>query len=333
MKVFVTGATGYLGNTLAHALADEGNEVHALVRSEAAKSILQHPNIRLFRGDLSDKEVLIMAMKGCEQVYHTAAKVGVCIDNYKEFYQVNVEGTRNVLYTALRTGVEKAVFTSTCGVIGPSEKEPLNEASVRMIAIDNAYDATKKASEDLIFEHAAKGFDAIVVSPCKIYGPGTISHALTANSVITMFLKKGFTIVPGSGDYKVCFAFVADIVNGHLLAMRKGRSGEKYILGGCNVSYQQFFSTLREIAATQSQIISLSKNTFKALAFLQWAVYKTFGNRPFFTSQSVDYLFHNYVFSSDKAIRELGYQITPLREGLEQTVSYLHSAHLQEVVK
>jgi len=332
MKVLVTGATGYLGNNLAHVLANEGNEVHALVRSASAKSILQHPNISLFKGDLSDKQALITAMKGCSQVYHTAAKVGVCVDNYEEFYNVNVEGTRNVLQAALQTGVEKAVFTSTCGVVGPSEKHPLTENDLRSVEIDNAYDATKKAAEDLIFEHAAKGLEAVVVSPSKIYGPGTISHALTANSVIALFLKKGFTIVPGSGEYKVCFAFVDDIVKGHLLAMEKGRSGEKYILGGSNVSYQQFFSSLREVAVTQSRIFSLSRGTFKALALLQWAAYKTFGSRPYFTSQSIDYLFHNYVFSSDKAIQELGYRITPLREGLEETVAYLFKNSLQTIV-
>ncbi|ESU29254.1 hypothetical protein FLJC2902T_06500 [Flavobacterium limnosediminis JC2902] len=328
MKILVTGATGYLGNNLAHVLADNGNEVHALVRSESAKNILQHPNIRLFRGDLSDKDSLIAAMKGCSQVFHTAAKVGLCIDDADEFYKVNVEGTRNVIQVALQTEIEKAVFTSTAGIIGPSDEKPLNELNVRRVPIELAYEETKKVSEDLIFESAAKGFEAVVVSPSKIYGPGAVSQALKTNSVMGFFLKKGFTIVPGSGDYEICLAFVDDVVNGHIQAMQRGKRGEKYILGGCNVSYQKLFSMLRDVASTKSYIVPVSKNAFKTLAYLQWAVYKTFGNRPVFTVEFADCLFSNYVFSSDKAIRELGYKITPLKEGLEQTVAFLLGADL-----
>jgi nucleoside-diphosphate-sugar epimerase len=323
MKIFVTGATGYLGNNLAHKLADMGNEVHAIVRANSSKKILQHPNIVLFKGDVLDKESLLIAMKGCQQVYHTAAKVGLCIGESDDFYKVNVEGTQNVLDAIVQMGVEKAVFTSTCGVVGPSLVEPLNEKSPRIIDIDNVYDSTKKSSEDLIFQYAAKGMHAVVVSPSKVYGPGNISHSLTANGVIDLFLKKGITIIPSPGTYQVCFAFINDVVEGHILAMDYGRSGEKYILGGINVPYQKFFSQIRTKSSNHSRIIQLSKKVFKGLAILQWMSYKTIGSRPYFTSKSIDYLFNNYTFSSDKAINELGYQITSLEEGLQRTIDFL----------
>ena len=127
MKIFVTGATGYIGNHLAHTLAGMGNEVHAIVRSDKAKELLQHPNIMLFKGDILEKESLLLAMAGCRQVYHTAAKVGVWAKDPSLFYKVNVEGTKNVLDAALQNGIEKFVFTSTCGVIGSSLYEPMNE--------------------------------------------------------------------------------------------------------------------------------------------------------------------------------------------------------------
>jgi len=323
MKIFVTGATGYLGNNLAHKLADMGNEVHAIVREISSKKILQHPNIILFKGDVLDKESLLIAMEGCQQVYHTAAKVGLCIGESDDFYRVNVEGTQNVLDAIVQMGVEKAVFTSTCGVVGPSLAEPLNEKSPRIIDIDNVYDSTKKRSEDLIFQYAAKGTNAVVVSPSKVYGPGNISHSLTANGVIDLFLKKGITIIPSPGTYQVCFAFINDVVEGHILAMDKGRSGEKYILGGINVPYQKFFNQIRTNSLRNSRIIQLSKNVFKGLAFLQWLCYKIIGSRPYFTAKSIDYLFNNYTFSSDKAINELGYQITSLEEGLQRTIDFL----------
>ena len=323
MKILVTGATGYLGHSLALALAERDNEVHILVRNSNSLNIPQHKNIKIFKGDITDRQSLVLAMKDCQQVYHTAARVGLCIGESDDFYKVNVEGTRNVLDTIVQLGVEKAVFTSTCGVVGPSKGEPLNEGSPRMIDIDNAYDSTKKSSEDLIFQYAAKGTNAVIVSPSKVYGPGNISHSLTANAVIDLFLKKGVTFIPSPGTYQVCFAFIKDVVEGHILAMDKGKSGEKYILGGINVPYTKFFNQIRSTSLCNSRIIQLSKNVFKGFALFQWLSYKTIGNKPYFTSKSIDYLCNNYTFSSDKAIKELGYQITPLNEGLQQTIHFL----------
>jgi nucleoside-diphosphate-sugar epimerase len=331
MKILVTGATGYLGNRLVHTLADMGNEVHAIVRSDSGKKVLQHANIKIFKGDILDKGSLLIAMKGCQQVYHTAAKVGLCIEESDDFYNVNVEGTRNVLDAIVQLGVKKAVFTSTCGVVGPSLGEPLDEKSLRMIDIDNAYDSTKKESEDLIFQYAAKGTNAVVVSPSKVYGPGNISHSLTANAVINLFIKKGITFIPSPGNYQVCFAFINDVVEGHILAMNHGRSGEKYILGGINVPYQKFFSQIRTTSFCHSRIIQLSKKVFKGLALLQWLSYKTIGNRPYFTTKSIDYLFNNYTFSSEKAINELGYQITSLEEGLQRTINFLSESQPKQL--
>ncbi len=323
MKILITGATGYIGNNLANTLANMGNKVHAIVRSDSAKRLLQHPNITLFKGDILDKDSLVTAMKGCQQVYHTAAKVGLDIKNYPDFHNVNVEGTQNVIDAILETGIEKTVFTSTCSVIGPSYNHPLNEKNSPTAKITNAYDLTKKLSEDIIFQEATKGMNAVIVSPSKIYGPGNISHSLTANAVINMFLKKKITLIPSPGTYRVSFAYIDDIINGHLLAMEKGKSGEKYILGGVNISYQEFFNQIRAISSCNGHIIHFSKNTFKALALLQLLNYKITGASPLFTAKSIDYIFNNYVFSSDKAIEELGYKITPLEEALKQTIHFL----------
>src|SRR6267154_2500527 len=144
MKILVTGASGYVGNKLAHTLAGRGEEVHALVRSSSANELLQHPNIAIFKGDILQKESLVAAMKGCKQVYHTAARVGAWARDSSVFYEVNVGGTRNVLDAALQSGVEKTVFTSTCGVIGPTLNEPLEENGQRTTGFEFDYDSSKK---------------------------------------------------------------------------------------------------------------------------------------------------------------------------------------------
>ncbi|MES1216958.1 MAG: NAD-dependent epimerase/dehydratase family protein [Bacteroidota bacterium] len=328
MKILVTGASGYVGNNLAHALADMGNEVHALVRSASAKELLQHKNITIFKGDILEKESLLVAMKGCRQVYHTAAMVGVWAKDPSVYYSVNVEGTRNVLDAALQNVVEKLVFTSTCGVIGPSLKEPMRENDPRIAGFIVDYELSKKMGEDLVFQYAKEGMNAVIVSPSKVYGPGNVSHSLTANAVIEKFLKKGIAFIPSPGTYKACFAYIDDIVNGHLLAMEKGRAGEKYILGGVNISYHEFFDRIRTISSCKGRIIHLPRKVVKSWAFLQLLNYKITGSHPRFTLKAVETVFSNYTFSSEKASKELGYSITSLEEAIKKTIHHLkHQPH------
>ena len=328
MKVLITGASGYIGNKLAHTLAGMGMDVHALARSAEAKHLLQHPNIKVFNGDILQKESLIAAMHGCRQVYHLAAKVGVWAAKPSVFYDVNVEGTRNVLNAALQAGAEKIVVTGTCGVIGPSYNEPLDENAERSIGYQIDYDFSKKNAEDLILQYADKGLNALIVSPSKVYGPGNVSHSLTTNAIINSFLKKQIGFIPYPGDYKVCFAYLDDVVAGHISAMEKGRSGEKYILGGINISYRDFFRLIRSLSSQKGYIISLPKPVIKTWAYLQELNYKLRGSRVRFPAKSVGHLYSNYTFSSRKAIEELNYTITPMEEGLTKTIHFLkHQAH------
>jgi nucleoside-diphosphate-sugar epimerase len=323
MKILVTGASGYLGNKLAHMVANNGHQVHALIRNDAAKNLLQHPNITVFNGDILNKQSIKEAIKGCKQVYHAAAKVGAWDSDRSVFYAVNVEGTRNVLDEVIDAGVEKIVCTSTCGVIGPTTNGPLNEDAQRSIDFDIDYDLSKKISEDLILQYAGKGVNAVIVSPCKVYGPGNISHSLTANAIIKSFLKNKIALIPSPGDFEICFAYIDDIAYGHLLAMEKGERGEKYILGGINISYFEFFDRIRTIAKNKGKIVRVSKNIISGWAHLQELSHKLFSTQVRFTVKSVNHLFSNYTFSSDKAIGQLGYYITPLEKALTSTIHHL----------
>ena len=323
MKILVTGATGYVGHQLALTLAENGNEVHVLVRNPASVNVPPHKNIRVFTGDITNPQSITTAIRGCKQVYHTAARVGLWANDPSVFYDVNVEGTRNVLDAALQTGVEKSVFTSTCGVIGPSLNEPMSEKDPRIACFGLDYELSKKMGEDLVFQYAKEGMNAVVVCPSKVYGPGNISHSLTANAMIDKFLKKRIAFIPSPGSYKICCAFIDDIVNGHLLAMKKGRTGEKYILGGINISYHEFFDRIRTISSCKGRIIQLKKNTIKGWALLQALNHKITGSHPNLTVKSIEHLLCNYTFSSEKASRELGYTITPLEEALNKTIYFL----------
>ena len=329
MKIFVTGASGYVGNNLAHTLASMGHTVHAIVRSDAP-AFLQHKNIIVFKGDIMNKESLLPAIKGCEQVYHTAAKVGLWHKDPSIFYAVNVQGTHNVLEAALSAGVHRTVVTSTCGVIGPSLNKPMTENDPRITGYALDYELSKKMAEDLIFKYAKKGMNVVVVSPTKVYGPGYISHSLTANAMINKFLKKKLAFIPAPGSYEVSCAFIDDIVKGHILAMEGGRAGEKYILSGINLSYYDFFDRIRMISSCGGRIIKLSRNAMKGWAFLQQAQYKLTGIHPTLTVKSIDTLLNNYTFSGEKAVQELGYTITPLDEAITKTINFLKHANYEK---
>lgn len=324
MKIFITGAAGFIGSKLSLTLADRGHEVHAMVRSLASKKWLSHPNIKVFAGDVLDKESLLTAMKGCEQVYHVAGKAGTWAKDTSVFYKVNVDGTRNILDVARASGVQKTVFTSSCGVLGPTQKEPLEETDSRIVDFVLDYDRSKKIAEDLVAQYVKEGMNVVIVSPAKVYGPGHISHALMLNAIINSFLKKRIAIIPCPGTYRVGFVFIDDIVNGHILAMEKGKTGENYILGGTNLSHYEFFDRLRTLSSCKGHILMVPKCMIKAWAYLQELKYKLWGAPVMLTVKSVDHLFSNYAFSSNKAIRELGYHITPFDEALQKTIKYLN---------
>ena len=323
MKIFITGAAGYIGSKLSMTLAREGHTVHALVRSPASAKWITDPNIHVFIGDIQDIESVRRAMKGCEQVYHVAGKAGVWAEDKSVFYDVNVEGTRHVLDVAKEVGVKKIVYTSSCGVLGPSQNKPLAENDQRTVSFALDYDKSKKMAEDLVADYVKEGMNVVIVSPAKVFGPGHISHSLMMNAIIRRFLKKKITFVPSPGTYRVGFVSVDDIVSGHILAMEKGRAGETYILGGTNLSHFEFFNRLRTLSSVRGRIVMVPKNIIMAWALIQVLSHWFWGTSVMLTPASVDHLFSNYIFSSDKAIRELGYTITPMDDVLQQTILYL----------
>ena len=323
MKILITGATGFIGNSLAHQLADAGHEIHALVHNKANALLVQHKNIRVFFGDITNVEQVKAAIHGCEQVYHTAAQVKPWQENPSIFYEVNVEGTLNVFEQALQGGIRKIVFTSTCGVLGPTSGEPLKEASPPITDHSMHYDRSKKMAEDIVLSYSKKGLSSLIVSPSKVFGPGNTSHSLTANAIISTFLKKRIIFIPAPGIYKLCFAYVDDVVKGHVLAMENGKSGEKYILGGQNITYYDFFDRIRILANRRAHIFRASKLMTKCAAYMQEVRHAVTGAPVLFSVKSVGYAFNNYTFSSEKAIQQLGYTITSLDESLIKTIQFL----------
>lgn len=323
MKILITGATGFVGHQLALKLAEGRNDVNILVRNPNSVHIPIHKNIRAFTGDITEKQSITAIIKGCEQVYHTAALVKIFDKNPLLFHEINVEGTRNMLEKSLESGVKKFVFTSSCSVIGPSLKDPMREDDTRITTFDNNYDTTKFIAENLVIDYVNKGLTTVIVSPSKVFGPGIETHPISVNKVLNNFINGSITFIPKPGNLAANYCFIDDVVNGHILAMENGTGGEKYILGGENISFVDFFQTVRSLTGTKATLIQTPEFFIKIWAALQWIQYKTTNKEPYVTKEGIQQIFCNKIFSSDKAIRQLGYQITPLTEGLQQTIQFL----------
>ncbi|SHG50619.1 farnesol dehydrogenase [Flavobacterium fluvii] len=324
MKILITGATGYVGHRLALTLAERNNEVHILVRNPDSHNIPQHKNIKIFAGDITDKQSMTPAIKECKQVYHTAALVKAFDKDATLFYKVNVEGTRNLLESALETGVEKFVFTSSCSVIGPTLNTAMCENDERISPLDNDYDATKYLAENLVKEYGKKGLHTVIVSPSKVFGPsGLDTKSISVNKIINRFIKGEPTFIPKPGKLIANFCFIDDVVEGHILAMSKGNVGENYILGGENISFSEFFQTIGALSEKKRMPIEIPRFVMKIFSMIQWLQFKATNQEPLITENSIRQIYCNKIFSSEKAIRKLGYQITPLREGLQQTIHFL----------
>ncbi|WP_153796729.1 SDR family oxidoreductase [Foetidibacter luteolus] len=324
MKIFITGATGYIGNNLALRLAGEGHTVHALVRSPQKAITLNHPNIILFTGDITDAASVAKAITGCQQAYHLAAYARVWAKDVSTYYKLNVEGTKHVLDAALTHKVSKVVFTSTAGVLGPSGNRPVKEDDPRIGDVLNEYEDTKTQAEALCLDYVHKhGMHIVTVNPPRIYGPGieTESNALT--KLTKLYMSGKWKIMPGDGTKRGSYVYIDDIVNGHVLAMEKGRSGERYILSGVNASYQEFFDTLAQVTGAKRKLINMPVWAMLIAGNAMMLRTKLTGKPPLLTPKWIKKYLYNWSLSCEKAQQELGYTYIPLKEGLQKTVDWI----------
>jgi nucleoside-diphosphate-sugar epimerase len=262
-------------------------------------------------------------MQGCAKVMHAAAIAKLTAKDNSIFYSVNVEGTRNMLDAALTLGVKKFVFTSSGAVIGPSGKYPMNENDPRIIAFENDYEISKHWAEELVKEYCRKGLFAITVAAPRVYGPGHECNGNTMNVLLKNILLTGIAFVPSCDNVIANYAFVDDVVNGHFLAMEKGLGGEKYILGGENLSYRSFFQTIKQKAGEKIRLIRVPKFLLKLWSLLYMCFCTIIRKETHISPKVIDRIAQNRALSCEKAIRQLGYSITPFAEGIHKTILHL----------
>ena len=324
MKIFVTGATGYVGHQLALKLANENYSVVALVRDLNSEKIPKHKNIMPVKGNICDYESVEKGIKGCDYVFHAAAYTNLKCKNLDNFYDANVLGTENILKAAFENQVKKVIYTSTLAVHGPSYKSiPITENQPRLISYSNDYELTKGVSEELVFAYIKKGLPCAILNVSRVYGPGLKTFTSGVNTLISKIVKSDFLVVPSKLDITTNYVFIEDVVNAHLLAMKKTNSIGKYIIGGENASYETLFASIKSITKSKTRIVKVNYG-FIRTSFSCINLFKRFLGTPSgITAKVLDSLFVNRVASSQKALNDLGYQITSLNRGLITTINYL----------
>ncbi len=323
MNIFLTGATGYIGNNLAKKLADEGHTIHALCRN-VKTDVLDHPNIKIFNGDITDIPSIQNAMQCCEQVYHLAAFARVWSKDPSIYYRLNVEGTRNVFDVARNLNIQKIVFTSTGGVLGPSGDHPVKESDERIGKPFTEYEESKTQAEELCREYCNKyNMHIVIVNPPRVYGPGIITESNAVTRLVNLYMKGKWKIMPGDGKRTGSYVYIDDVVNGHILAMQKGRAGERYSLGGVNASYIEFFDLLAKLIGKKISLIKLPVWAMMVAGNVLELYTKLTGKPPLLTPPWIRKYYYDWNVSSEKAIQELGYSFTPLEEGLQKTIDWL----------
>jgi len=328
-KYFMTGATGYIGSRLAIRLAEEGNTVNALIRNPGKAGDLKNPNIKLFAGDITDESLIRKAMKGCRYAFHLAAFAKPWSNDPGLPYRINVELTARLLETAKQQGLEKFIFTSSAATMEPSGENSLSDESTpRETAYFNQYDSTKAAAEEVVSNASGNGLEALTVNPTRVYGPGPLSVSNAMTRIMVRYLQGRWRIIPGSGKVVGNYVFVDDVVSGHIQAAYHGRGGERYILGGENLTFDQMFSIISKVTGKKYRLVHLPVPLMSAAAWLIFNGSRMVNAAPPITPGWIRKYMHHAGLSSGKAMDELGYSITPFEKGTERTINWIKKMKL-----
>jgi len=323
MKVFVSGATGFIGIQLVKRLVSEGATVHALYRSESKAELIRQANVVLFKGDILDKASLERALKGCEEAYHTAAFAGVWAKDPALVVRLNVDGAMNVIEAAGSQGIKRVVVTSTAGILGPSENNAVDEDSPAPNSFFTDYEASKFRLEQELLGRRGTNPEVVIVNPTRVFGPGFLSESNGVTKMIKQYVEGSWRLIPGDGNSSGNYVFVEDVVSGHLLAMKKGKPGERYVLGGENISYNQFFFFVREASGVRKRLFKIPLWAMLTAAVIMQGISRITGQAPLIVPNLTRKFNHNWIVSSDKAIRELGYDPRKAQKGIQQTVQWI----------
>jgi dihydroflavonol-4-reductase len=320
---FVTGATGFVGAHVVRKLIGRGDRVVALVRPTSNPTLLEGLDIETVVGDIRDVDSFAASLDGVDELYHIAADYRLWSRDPNELYATNVEGTRNVMKTALARGVPRVVYTSTVGCLGiPNDGTPGDENTpVARNELVGHYKKSKFDAERVALDYAANGLPVVIVSPSTPVGPGDIKPTPTGRLILDFMRGR----MPAYVDTGLNLIAVEDVAAGHLLAAEKGSPGERYILGNRNLTLREILGILADITGRKPPTLRLPHWAAIAAALASTSASRVLSREPGIPIEGALMARKRMFFSAAKAVRELGLPQTSVEDALARAVEWFGS--------
>ena len=323
--VLVTGATGFVGSAVLRALAQRGAKVRALARPASPRLNLEGVACEVVEGDMTDPAAMARALQGARYLFHVAADYRLWARDPDELRRANVAGAKAVMEAALAAGVERIVYTSSVATLRAAdaatvvdETAPLGEHE----AI-GAYKQSKVAAERLVEQMVAdQSLPAVIVNPSTPIGPRDVKPTPTGRMVLEAAQGK----IPAFVDTGLNLVHVDDVAEGHLQALERGRIGERYVLGGQDLSLRDMLAAIAGLTGRRAPTVALPRAPLYPLAYLAEGVARLTGKEPMLTRDALKMASHHMFFSSAKAEAELGYRARPHIEALTDAIAWFRQA-------
>jgi farnesol dehydrogenase len=322
MKCLITGANGYIGTHLVCQLLEKGHEVHAFILRGTDRSQLPCSDIRIFEGDILRETDLLPALEGCEVVYHLASRVSPWEKDPGIYHRVNVQGTRILLDACLQQGVRRVLVSSSCGIFGPSRnKQAVFEDTPILEKGLDYYERSKCEQAQMARSYIEKGLEVVVVYPTRVFGPGIESFGNVVTRIMRGALDGAWRMIPGSGKNIGNYIYVDDAARGMILAMEKGLNGQDFILGGQNISYEELFEMVQHLSGRKMRLYRIPYFLMYLAGRLEeWRAGWT-GKRPLLTTHGARKYTSDWIVSTRKIRKDLGFRPTPLEEAIRMTIA------------
>lgn len=324
MRVFLTGATGFVGSHVARALHDAGAQLRLLTRKSSRTEHLRQLNAEIVTGDLRQPENLRSALAGCDALIHVAADYRLWVRDPQAMYAANVEGTRALLHLARETGVRRVVYTSSVATMAFRSDGTIvdEETPVSLAHMIGHYKRSKFLAEQEAIHAAQNGQQVIILNPTTPIGANDAKPTPTGRIVVD-FLNRKF---PAYVDTGLNFVDVEAIAAMHVAALDRGTPGERYILGGENLTLKQFLDRMAAMTGLPSPTMRVPHSVAMTFAFFdEWITGRMLGREPRATVEAVRMGRKKMFASSAKAERDLGYQIRPIDAALQAAVDWFRA--------